>query len=73
MREIHLRNKFGLTPAEYDDILETQGGVCALCDGPPTRGISLHVDMTMGPVRSADSCACVATTRWVCSAKIPIY
>jgi hypothetical protein len=43
-REIHLRNKFGLTPAQYDDILEAQGGVCALCDAPPTQGISLHVD-----------------------------
>jgi hypothetical protein len=44
MREIHLRNKFGLTPDEYDRILEAQGGVCALCDATPTPGISLHVD-----------------------------
>jgi hypothetical protein len=44
LREIHLRNKFGLTPQEYDRILEAQGGVCALCERPPTPGISLHVD-----------------------------
>jgi Recombination endonuclease VII len=48
LREIHLRNKFGLTPDEYDRILETQGGVCALCESPPTPGISLHVDHDHG-------------------------
>jgi hypothetical protein len=48
MREIHLRNKFGLTPEEYEAILESQGGVCALCDAAPTPGISLHVDHDHG-------------------------
>jgi hypothetical protein len=48
MREIHLRNKFGLTPEEYDRILEAQGGVCALCECRPTPGISLHVDHDHG-------------------------
>ena len=48
LREIHLRNKFGLTPEDYDDILEAQGGVCALCGYPPTPGISLHVDHDHG-------------------------
>jgi hypothetical protein len=44
MREIHLRNKFGLTPDQYGVILADQGGACALCKKPPTLGISLHVD-----------------------------
>jgi hypothetical protein len=48
MREIHLRNKFGLTVEEYDRILEAQGGVCALCDARATPGISLHVDHDHG-------------------------
>ena len=48
LREIHLRNKFGLTPEEYGRLFEAQGGVCALCDGPPTPGISLHVDHDHG-------------------------
>jgi hypothetical protein len=48
MREIHLRNKFSLTVEEYDAILEAQDGVCALCECPPTRGISLHVDHDHG-------------------------
>jgi Recombination endonuclease VII len=48
LREIHLRNKFGLTPDEYDRMLVAQGGVCALCDALPTPGISLHVDHDHG-------------------------
>jgi hypothetical protein len=48
MREIHLRNKFGLTPAEYEGILAAQGGVCALCNRRPTPRISLHVDHDHG-------------------------
>jgi hypothetical protein len=48
LREIHLRNKFGLTPDEYDRMLEAQGGVCALCESSPTPGISLHVDHDHG-------------------------
>lgn len=48
MREIHPRNKFGLTPEEYDAILAAQGGVCALCERPPMPGISLHVDHDHG-------------------------
>ncbi len=48
LREIHLRNKFGLTPDEYDGILDAQLGVCALCTSPPTPGISLHVDHDHG-------------------------
>ncbi len=48
LREIHLRNKFGLTVDEYNRILEAQGGVCAICESPPTPGISLHVDHDHG-------------------------
>ena len=48
MREIHLRNKFGLTPDEYSGFLAAQGGVCALCSSLPTPGISLHVDHDHG-------------------------
>jgi hypothetical protein len=48
MREIHLRNKFGLTTEEYNRTLEQQGGACALCESAPTPGISLHVDHDHG-------------------------
>lgn len=48
LREIHLRNKFKLTLEEYEAILDAQGGACALCECPPTPGISLHVDHDHG-------------------------
>jgi hypothetical protein len=48
LREIHLRKKFGLTVKEFSRMLESQGGVCALCKAPPTPGISLHVDHDHG-------------------------
>jgi hypothetical protein len=48
LRAIHLRNKFGLTTDEYSRMLESQAGVCALCEAAPTPGISLHVDHDHG-------------------------
>jgi hypothetical protein len=30
-----LRTTFGLTLEQYDEILEAQGGVCAICGAPP--------------------------------------
>jgi len=40
----HLRRKYGMTSEEYDEMLVAQRGVCAICERPPTDGISLHVD-----------------------------
>ena len=34
-RELHLRRKYGITVADYDAMLESQGGTCALCDATP--------------------------------------
>jgi hypothetical protein len=48
MREIHLRSKFDLTPAQYDAMLERQGGGCAICGDPPPATSSLHVDHDHG-------------------------
>lgn len=71
LREIHLRNKFGLTSAEYDGILMDQDGVCVLCKSPPTPGISLHVDHDHGTgetrgllcVRCNNAIGCCGRTR----------
>lgn len=34
-REVQLKRKFGLSQADHDALLEAQGGVCAICGGPP--------------------------------------
>lgn len=38
-----LRNRYGITQARYDKMLEQQGGTCALCDYKPGKR-PLHVD-----------------------------
>ncbi len=42
-REGHLRRKFGLSQADYDELLAKQGGGCRICGKKPGK-ISLHVD-----------------------------
>lgn len=36
--------RFGLTEDDYDDLLESQGGVCRICGSEPTESRSLAVD-----------------------------
>lgn len=38
-----LRNRYGLTQAQYDGLLAKQGGTCALCPAKPVKRL-LHVD-----------------------------
>lgn len=33
----HLRREYGLTPQQYDELLEQQTGVCAVCECPETK------------------------------------
>jgi hypothetical protein len=49
LREAHrrnrLRNKFGITPEDYDRMLASQGGGCAICGTTVPRGQGrFHVD-----------------------------
>ncbi len=43
-RKSHLKRKYGLTVEQYDEMLEGQGGGCAICGRPPRDDIALHVD-----------------------------
>lgn len=44
-RRSTLKSLYGITDAEYDRLLESQGGRCAICRGLPYgRGKRLHVD-----------------------------
>jgi hypothetical protein len=43
-RRSHLKCKFGLTPAEYEEKLAAQGGGCALCGRKPAPGRQLDID-----------------------------
>ena len=40
----HLRRTYGITEAQYDLILQYQGGVCFICERPPPPGKNLQVD-----------------------------
>lgn len=43
-REKRLLRTYGITLADYDELLRAQGGVCAICKKPPAAGKSLAVD-----------------------------
>lgn len=43
-RRISLRRKFGLTVADYEEILQEQKGVCKICGKPCATGNRLAVD-----------------------------
>ncbi len=43
-RRYHLKKTFGLTIEQYDEMLRSQGGGCAVCGRAPREDIALHVD-----------------------------
>lgn len=54
-REQNLRRKYGFGQEEYDKLVDSQNGLCAICKRPPSkgRGKRLHVDHdhTTGNIR----------------------
>ncbi len=43
-REGHLKRKYGLSLEQYETMLISQEGGCAICGTPPRDGVPLHVD-----------------------------
>jgi hypothetical protein len=63
--DCHRRKKFGIEPAEYDRMLEAQGGVCAICQGicgitrtGGRRALALDHNHATGAVRGILCSAC---------------
>jgi hypothetical protein len=51
-RRKDILRKFGITPDEYDAMLERQGGVCAVCKDPPTyKRLAVDHDHEAGKIR----------------------
>lgn len=61
-----LKKKYGITLAQYEAMLESQGGVCALCGKHPTKN-SLCVDHShvTGRVRGLLCYFCNKTLWWI--------
>ena len=52
-RNSSYRRRYGITVDEYDEMLERQGGVCAVCGSPPTRHkLAVDHDHATGKVRA---------------------
>lgn len=45
-RKCHLKRKWGMTPEEYENVLVSQGGVCAICGNGSIRDghHTFHID-----------------------------
>lgn len=47
-----LKKLYGITEAQYDEMLTDQGGVCAICGGGDTHRLSVDHNHSTGAVRS---------------------
>lgn len=43
-RSSHLKREYGITVEQYDEMLESQDGCCAICGTSEPRGTGFHVD-----------------------------
>ena len=50
-RKTHLQRTYGITQEQYDELLEFQGGVCAICGGERRYNLAVDHDHGTGRVR----------------------
>lgn len=61
-----LARRFGLNPGEYENLLEAQGGVCAICKQPPRRNyLSVDHDHSTGRIRGLLCVRCNLSVEWM--------
>ncbi len=60
-RAARLKRLYGITIAQFDAMMERQGGVCAICKKPPKAGKRLHVEHCHDSGRVRGLCC------WVCN------
>jgi hypothetical protein len=65
-RRARLKRIFGITPEQYDIILNNQGGVCKICKNPET--LKHHKTGTI-PLLAIDHCHKTNTVRGILCAK----
>lgn len=65
-RDEHLRRLYGISQAKYEEMLDAQGGVCAICEEPPNGGKALAVDHCheTGVVRGLLCSGCNGSLGW---------
>lgn len=65
-RNWQLRNRYGITTDQYDDMLAAQGGTCAICGRPPkNRRLYVDHDHDNGRVRGLLCASCNSSLEWM--------
>lgn len=66
-REQKLR-RYGLTVAQFADMLATQGGLCAICGQTPPNGASLQIDHAHDATQRVRALLCL-----VCNVRLDVF
>lgn len=66
IKEASLRQRYGITLADYDAMLKAQGGGCAICAKPPgKRRLAVDHDHKTGRIRGLLCSGCNTTLGWL--------